>query len=73
MSHIKPNLLTMFDVNVENTFSNLTVLSAGLGQDSHAILYKIVFEPEFKKKYAAGRLLVLFADTEMNMSTHIDT
>ena len=48
---------------IENTFSNLTILSMGLGQDSHTILFKIVHDPEFKARYAPHKLLVLFADT----------
>lgn len=47
----------------EVSFSNLTVLSMGLGQDSHTILFKYVFDPEFRRRYAPGKLLVLFADT----------
>ena len=43
--------------------TELTVLSLGAGQDSTAISYKIVEDPEFRQKYASGRLLVLMADT----------
>lgn len=45
------------------TFSDLTILSMGLGQDSHTILYKIVHDQEFKARYAPYKLLMLFADT----------
>lgn len=48
----------------QETYSDLTVLSMGLGQDSHTILFKIVHDPEFRRRYVpGGRLLVLFADT----------
>lgn len=50
-------------LSIENTFSDLTVLSMGLGQDSHTILFKIVHDSEFKLRYAPDKLLVLFADT----------
>lgn len=53
----------IFDLKYENTFSDLTILSMGLGQDSHTILFKIVHDPEFKKRYAPHKLLVLFAET----------
>lgn len=41
----------------------LTVLSFGAGQDSTAILYKILLEPKFKEKYVKGKLIVVFSDT----------
>lgn len=41
----------------------LTVLSFGGGQDSTAILYKIVYDPEFRKRFVKGDLLVIMADT----------
>ena len=47
----------------ENKMSDLTILSMGVGQDSITILYKIVFDADFKAKYAPERLLILFADT----------
>ena len=50
-------------VEIQNTFSNLTVLSMGLGQDSTTILFKIAFDPDFKAQYAPKKLLVLFSDT----------
>lgn len=43
--------------------SHLTVLSFGAGQDSTAILYKMIFDSDFKSKYASGDLVVVFADT----------
>jgi 3'-phosphoadenosine 5'-phosphosulfate sulfotransferase (PAPS reductase)/FAD synthetase len=41
----------------------LTVLSYGAGQDSTAILYKIIHDPTFRAKYVKGHLLVLMSDT----------
>lgn len=41
----------------------LTVLSYGAGQDSTALLYKIVYDPEFRAQYVAGHLLVVCSDT----------
>ena len=41
----------------------LTVLSFGGGQDSTAILYKIIHDPVYRAKYAPGRLLVVMSDT----------
>lgn len=50
-------------VEIQNTFSNLTVLSMGLGQDSTTILLKIIHDKEFKARFAPEKLLVLFSDT----------
>lgn len=41
----------------------ITVLSMGLGQDSVTILLKLIFDKAFRKKYAPGRLMVLFSNT----------
>lgn len=62
------NIFKTANVELENTFSNLTVLSMGLGQDSTAILFKIVFDAEFRARYAPEKLLVLFSDTGTNFS-----
>jgi len=43
--------------------STLTVLSFGGGQDSHAILYKYVYDKEFRAKYAPNDFLVVMAET----------
>lgn len=43
--------------------SKLTVLSFGGGQDSTAILYKIIYDSEFRKRWVKGELLVVMADT----------
>lgn len=52
----------MLTINTNST-EELTVLSFGGGQDSTAILYKLVYDAQFRKTYAPGRLLVLMADT----------
>lgn len=50
--------------NIEmNRESELTILSFGGGQDSTAILLLLINDAIFRAKYAAHRLLVLFADT----------
>lgn len=41
----------------------LTVVSNGNGQDSAAIIHKLVYDKDFRKKYAPNELLILFADT----------
>ena len=41
----------------------LTVLSFGAGQDSTAILYKLVYDKQFRKQYIKGKLIVIFSDT----------
>lgn len=41
----------------------LTVLSFGAGQDSSFILYMIISEIWFRKKYVKGKLIVVFSDT----------
>jgi 3'-phosphoadenosine 5'-phosphosulfate sulfotransferase (PAPS reductase)/FAD synthetase len=43
--------------------NDLTVLSFGGGQDSTALLYKYVFDADFRAKYAPGRFLVIMAAT----------
>jgi hypothetical protein len=48
----------------------LTVLSFGGGQDSTAILYKLIFDSTFRQRYAPGRLVVVFSDTG---NEHADT
>ena len=60
---LAPNIFSHSGINLESTFSNLTVLSMGLGQDSTTILFKIVFDAEFRARYAPEKLLVLFSDT----------
>jgi len=41
----------------------LTMLSYGAGQDSTAILYKIIYDSSFREKYIRGHLLVVMSDT----------
>jgi hypothetical protein len=41
----------------------ITILSFGAGQDSTAILYRIVLDPEFRKAYVKGKLVVIMSDT----------
>ncbi len=41
----------------------LTCLSYGIGQDSTAILYRLAYDPAFRKMYAPRRLLILASDT----------
>jgi hypothetical protein len=41
----------------------LTVLSYGGGQDSTAIIYKLFLDPEWRKKYVKGDLLILMSNT----------
>lgn len=57
------NLFESNDIPLEIQETKLTVLSMGLGQDSATILFKIVHDEHFRKKYVPGDLLVLFADT----------
>lgn len=54
-------------IHIETEFTKraieLTVLSFGGGQDSTSILYKLVFDPDFRIKYAPNKLLVIMAAT----------
>lgn len=65
MSHLQENLFDKFDEIFvdEKSFSKLTILCMGAGQDSMTIFLKICHDKEFRKKYAPHQLLVLFADT----------
>lgn len=42
---------------------NITILAFGAGQDSTAILYKIVLDKTFREYYVKGKLIVLMSDT----------
>lgn len=42
---------------------NITILSFGAGQDSTAILYRIILDKDFWDQYVKGKLIVLMADT----------
>ena len=61
----KPTLQTFLDLNIEVTYSDLTILSFGGGQDSTTILFKLVLDKNFREQYISqnGKLLVLFANT----------
>jgi hypothetical protein len=65
MSITNVNLFNQAGVTLEGNSkkSFLTILSLGCGQESMAILLRLVFDPVFKEKYAPSRLLILFADT----------
>ena len=54
---------TYLELYFEALYSDLTILSFGGGQDSSTILFKLVFDADFRSRYAPGRLLVLMADT----------
>lgn len=41
----------------------LTVLSLGGGQDSTALAYRLRCDPDFRRRWAPGRLLTIFVDT----------
>lgn len=51
------------DESVVAADESLTVLSFGGGQDSTAILYKLVYDEDFRARYAPGRLVVVMSDT----------
>lgn len=48
----------------------LTVLSLGGGQDSTYLLYRLIYDQRFRKKYAPGDLLVIMSDTG---DEHVET
>ena len=50
-------------MKLERTEPTVTVLSFGAGQDSTAILYKLIYDESFRLQYAPGRLVVVFSDT----------
>lgn len=47
----------------DNSNSKLTILSMGLGQDSFTILLLLIFDKDFRKKYAPNDLIIIFSDT----------
>lgn len=55
--------MDLFEILLPAPGEILTILSYGIGQDSTAILYKLAFDKEFRRKYAPGRLLVVTAAT----------
>jgi len=48
---------------MEQQKTALTLLCYGAGQDSTAILYKIMNDPDYRAKYVEGHLLVVMCDT----------
>lgn len=50
--------------------NNLTVLSFGAGQDSTAILYKLIYDSDFRTFYAPGDLVIVMANTK---NEHVST
>lgn len=58
---ILPN--TLFIEEAQDHIAKLTVLSLGLGQDSTALLYKYVYDKEFRQKYAPNDFIVIYCDT----------
>ena len=55
--------LTKQSKDMAGQISDLTVLSYGGGQDSKTNLTKIIHDPEFRERYAPGRLIVVMSDT----------
>ena len=53
----------MIGLDYVETEPELTVLFYGIGQDSTAIAYKLVYDAAFRKRYAPHRLLVIASDT----------
>ena len=47
----------------QNDEPRLTVLSMGAGQDSTALLYRYINDPEFRTKYAPNDFVVIMSDT----------
>ncbi len=52
-----------YKLSKSTTNTQLTILSMGLGQDSTTILLKLIYDKDFRQKYAPNDLLVLFANT----------
>jgi 3'-phosphoadenosine 5'-phosphosulfate sulfotransferase (PAPS reductase)/FAD synthetase len=50
-------------IHQSNSYNMLTVLSFGAGQDSTYILYRIVYDRDFRREYVKGRLVVVMSDT----------
>lgn len=56
--------LFSFDPKAEKSEGpELTVLCYGCGQDSTTLLYRYALDPEFRRKYAPNRFVVLMAET----------
>jgi hypothetical protein len=52
------------ELEFDKAGQKLTVLSFGAGQDSTAILVRIIHDERFRKNYVVGQLIVIFADTK---------
>jgi len=59
------NLFEHYSIKMETNLNRslLTILSMGIGQDSMTILFLLVYDKNFRSKYAPNDLLVIFADT----------
>ena len=53
----------MAAARLENPDPQLTLLSFGGGQDGWSILYRLIFDKDFRKKYAPNDLVVAMSDT----------
>lgn len=59
------DLFTHYNISIASDLSRslLTILSMGVGQDSMTLLFLLVYDKDFRSKYAPNDLLVIFADT----------
>lgn len=63
-------------VGIPEGEQTLTLLSFGAGQDSTAILLKLIHDADFRTKYAPQDLIVVFSDTgdeHDETYAHLDT
>lgn len=58
-----PSSLFEIEATQLNENAKLTVLSLGMGQESIALLYRYVYDEEFRAKYAPNDFLVIYCDT----------
>lgn len=57
--------MSLFDgITLEIKPSELTLFSFGGGQDSFCILYKLIYDKQFRQKYAPNELLIVMSDTD---------
>lgn len=56
-------IVTIPDAEPKRHQPELCVLSFGGGQDSTAILYLLTYVPEFRARYAPGKLIAVMSDT----------
>lgn len=61
--YYRQNPQARLDVGLAPNETPLTVLSYGAGQDSACILFKIIHDEKFRKKYVSGKFIVVMADT----------